>query len=527
MSSSATSSVPARTRRTPSPVNVPSTVASTPCRAQRATTSSACAGGTASTIRSCASLSQISHAASPGYFSGARRTSTSAPTCSAISPTADDSPPAPQSVMSVYRPQQVVERVDQQLLGDRVADLHAGAGDVAGGGVHRRAGERRAAQAVASGAPAEHHDEVAGLCAGHRRSIGGDRRCTRRRPTGWRCTPGRRAPRRRRWAARSCCRSRPRRRSRPSAMSRGCSTPSGRSAAGRSAGPKHRMSVMAIGRCDVPITSRMTPPTPVLAPPNGSMADGWLCVSAFTASVVPGANETMPALPTNELRTNGASIESVASRSWRSSGAITRAVVGGDRGAERLVRAVLAPRLGEHLQLDLRRLAPRSAVVGDDRVQLGRVECQAAGDVQRGELVGVERGHRDRRCGLGAGGRGVDERRLDRRRRPAFDHLVGQQPPGQQGDVVVGQVAADGEVHAGGRIADLDADGGCRVAHGDGRGIGHARQQRSLQPGAGHVPGRPSAAADRPGPPRRSPVDRRPAQPRRTPRRRRRRWSAH
>ena len=35
----------------------------------------------------------------------------------------------------------------------------------------------------------------------------------------------------------------------------------------------------------------MTPPTPVLAPPNGSTADGWLWVSALRATVVPSAND--------------------------------------------------------------------------------------------------------------------------------------------------------------------------------------------------------------------------------------------
>ena len=66
------------------------------------------------------------------------------------------------------------EHVDQQLLGDRVADLHAGAGDLAGGGVHRGAGERGAADAVAPGAPAEHDDPVAGVRAGRQRAVGGD-----------------------------------------------------------------------------------------------------------------------------------------------------------------------------------------------------------------------------------------------------------------------------------------------------------------------------------------------------------------
>ena len=41
--------------------------------------------------------------------------------------------------------------VDQQLLDDRVADLHARPGDLAGGGVHRGRRERRAADAVAPG----------------------------------------------------------------------------------------------------------------------------------------------------------------------------------------------------------------------------------------------------------------------------------------------------------------------------------------------------------------------------------------
>ena len=61
----------------------------------------------------------------------------------------------------------------------------------------------------------------------------------------------------------------------------------------------------ATGRWAAPSTSRITPPTPVLAPPNGSTADGWLCVSALRAIVVPSTNDTMPALPTNADRTNG------------------------------------------------------------------------------------------------------------------------------------------------------------------------------------------------------------------------------
>ena len=52
--------------------------------------------------------------------------------------------------------------VDQELLDDRVADLHARAGDLAGGGVHRGRRERGAADAVAPGGASEHDHTVAG-----------------------------------------------------------------------------------------------------------------------------------------------------------------------------------------------------------------------------------------------------------------------------------------------------------------------------------------------------------------------------
>ena len=184
--------------------------------------------GTATTIRSCASLSQISHGARPGYFSGASARSTSAPTPSAISPIAEDSPPAPQSVIAEYSVgARRREQVDQQLLGDRVADLHARAGDVAGGGVHRRAGERRAAEAVATGAAAEHDDEVAGVRSHPHRRARVRRRCSRRTRAGWRCSRGRTAPRRRRSAGRSCCRSRRRRRRHRARRGAGAARPVG------------------------------------------------------------------------------------------------------------------------------------------------------------------------------------------------------------------------------------------------------------------------------------------------------------
>ena len=61
-------------------------------------------------------------------------------------------------------------------------------------------------------------------------------------------------------------------------------------------GPKQRISVQAIGCAETPNTSRITPPTPVFAPPNGSMAEGWLCVSTLKAISCVSVKRIMPAL---------------------------------------------------------------------------------------------------------------------------------------------------------------------------------------------------------------------------------------
>ena len=78
-------------------------MASTSSAAHMANRAGRCAGGTAMTMRSWASESQISHGCNPAYLSGTVVSSTRAPVCSPISPIADDSPPAPQSVMALYR----------------------------------------------------------------------------------------------------------------------------------------------------------------------------------------------------------------------------------------------------------------------------------------------------------------------------------------------------------------------------------------------------------------------------------------
>ncbi len=79
-------------------------VASTSSPEQSIRSRSQSAGGTAKTIRSCDSEIQISVYDSPAYFSGALSSSTAAPSASPISPTAELKPPAPQSVMALYKP---------------------------------------------------------------------------------------------------------------------------------------------------------------------------------------------------------------------------------------------------------------------------------------------------------------------------------------------------------------------------------------------------------------------------------------
>ena len=359
--------------------------------------------------------------------------STSAPMCSAISPTADDSPPAPQSVIAVYRSLGADEHVDQQLLDDRVADLHAGAGDLAGRGVHRGAGERRAADAVAAGAPAEHDDAVAGERAGGQRPIGGDADASGEHERVGGVGPGRRGSHRPRSAGRSCCRSRRRRRSRP----RGCGAGAARRrAARRAAGRAARSTARrctAIGRWAMPSTSRITPPTPVLAPPNGSTADGWLWVSALRAIVVAGdeRRRSRRCRRTPTART-GRRSASVASRSmaeqidW-----LARAVVGRDVGAERLVGAVLAPRLGQRLELDVGRVAARRASKWSRMTSSSsgsRASDRAGAETSEPGVVEVAHRHDlDGGCVI----RAWVELGLGRAGRPPLDDRVGDEPPQQ------------------------------------------------------------------------------------------------
>ncbi len=74
--------------------------------------------------------------------------------------------------------------------------------------------------------------------------------------------------------------------------------PLGSCSIGQSGDAKQNTSVFAIGFAPSPqpIMSRMQPPTPVAAPPYGSMAEGWLCVSTLKAIPYSSSNSMMPAL---------------------------------------------------------------------------------------------------------------------------------------------------------------------------------------------------------------------------------------
>ncbi len=64
-----------------------------------------------------------------------------------------------------------------------------------------------------------------------------------------------------------------------------------------------KTSVLQIGLAPspVPSASRITPPSPVLAPPYGSIAEGWLCVSTLKQTSCSSSNRTTPALSLKTL----------------------------------------------------------------------------------------------------------------------------------------------------------------------------------------------------------------------------------
>ena len=176
---------------------------------------------------------------------------------------------------------QLERGLDQQLLGERVADLHDRPG-VLGALFERRAREHaHAADPVAPGRRAvQHHErpdvrrerrgghEVLGAGDAHAHHVHARVRRVRRRRTG---------SRRPRWGPRCSCRSRrsPRRRPRTASGS-----------VGSVSGPNISGSSSATGRAPIEMMSRTMPPTPVAAPWYGSIALGCECDSILNTAAI-------------------------------------------------------------------------------------------------------------------------------------------------------------------------------------------------------------------------------------------------
>ena len=312
-------------------------------------------------------------------MSGTRSSSTSAPTCSAISPIADDRPPAPQSVIArtARRRSSSASISSFSVIGSPICTLAPATSPVVASIVS--AGERGAADAVATGAPAEDHHAVAGVRAGRCRLVGrgADAAAEHERVGGVR--RGRRGPHRRPSAARSCCRSRRRRRPRPSRMRRGWSAPSG-SASARQVG---RAEAQHVGDRDRSVGGAH------------HVADHAADAGVGPAERLDRRRVVVRLGLDGERRARGErrrcrrcrrtpSARTARrwrrwpSRSWRSRGTIARPSSVRDPGPEGLVGAVLAPRLGQRLQLDVGGVATLGAEVVADRDQLGGVERQPA-----------------------------------------------------------------------------------------------------------------------------------------------------
>ena len=69
--------------------------------------------------------------------------------------------------------------------------------------------------------------------------------------------------------------------------------------------PKKSAFKTAVGRAPIAKTSRRIPPTPVAAPWNGSIADGWLWLSTLKTQRSPSPRSTAPAFSPGPTATDG------------------------------------------------------------------------------------------------------------------------------------------------------------------------------------------------------------------------------
>ena len=312
------------------------------------------------------------------------------------------------------------EHVDQPLLGDRIADLHAGAGDVAGRGVHRQAGERGPADAVATGAPAEHDDPVTRVRSRRRRAVGGDADAPAEdervgREAGVvedRAGDGREAD----LVAVV-----------GDAVDHAVADPAGvQRAVGQLVDRELGGSeAQHVGHGDRPVagTHHVADDAADARVGAAERLDGRRVVVGLGLHGDRRAlGERHDAGVADEGRADERGGDGIGGRPQ----AVEQAgqlLARGRRegGPERLVRAVLAPRLGQRLELDVGGIATGGAEVALDGLQLGRVEGQRPLDAQPAERVGVEIADGDRRgdrraCPCRGAGRAAPGRRSSVRR---------------------------------------------------------------------------------------------------------------
>ena len=161
----------------------------------------------------------------------------------------------------------------------------------------------------------------------------------------------------------------------------------------------------------VPIGSRITPPRPVLAPPYGSKAEGWLCVSTLKTTLYCSSKRTTPALSRKTLTHQSSSPASrrifsvaakIVSRSMFSNRRSAVPVAVANPASQGLVAAMLAPRLGDRFQFDVARVAAERAEMGLDGLHLDQRQVELAFEAQslQGRVV-----HRAARKGSSGGTR--------------------------------------------------------------------------------------------------------------------------
>ena len=152
------------------------------------------------------------------------------------------------------------------------------------------------------------------------------------------------------------------------------------------------------------------------------------------------------------------------------------AVSEGDPSAERFVVAVLAPGLGDHLQLDVRRLAIKLAIVVGDGRHLDPIERHASLRRKREKFVGRQR--RDGYDFGGAGGVAAHKSWRDLTDSRLLDDRIGEQPRDKVLKIFVAKNAGKLEPATGGDLADVaQPDELGATQDGFGPSIRHARQQ--------------------------------------------------